>query len=334
MNKKKIALGIGGAIGAIVGVKMLSRAKTVSWEKVSDRIAHSEHSHFIEVDGATVHYQEFGEKINPTLILIHGYTASTYVWSAVAPLLAAQKFHVVAVDLIGFGFSDKPAWFEYTIAAQARIIERLMNRLGIGKATIVGSSYGGAVAATLALDYAERVERLILVDAVANDEVLDAPILKFAALPLVGELLTPFFLDSRRYSKARMKMTFAPESRHLVTDERVAAVMRPLKARDAHHSVLASARNWDANRIQADAHLINQPTLLIWGEDDSMIPVRRGEMLYDAILNSRLVVLKNCGHLPQEEKPERFVALVGEFCRDRRGQIQGESNESNESFGA
>ena len=146
MNKKNLALGIGGAVGAIVAVKMLSRANTVEWKNVSGKTEHAENSHFIEVDGATIHYQEFGERTNPTLLLIHGYTASTYVWHTVAPMLAMQHFHVIAVDLVGFGYSDKPAWFDYTIASQARVIERLMNRLGIGKATVIGSSYGGAVA--------------------------------------------------------------------------------------------------------------------------------------------------------------------------------------------
>ena len=318
MNKKNLALGIGGAIGAVVAVKMLSRANTVEWKNVSGKIEHAENSHFVEVDGATIHYQRFGDISNPTLLLIHGYTASTYVWNTVAPMLAAQKFHVVALDLIGFGYSDKPAWFDYTIASQARIVERLMNRLGIGKATIIGSSYGGAVAATLALDYAERVEKLVLVGAVSNDEALDNPIFKVSTIPLLGEILTPFVIDSKALSKARMKRTFAPESYHLVTDERVETVLRPLKAKDAHHSVLASARNWDANRIAEDAHLINQPTLLIWGEDDEIIPPHNGENLYDSIVNSRLVILKNCGHLPQEEKPERFVELVGDFCRSRK----------------
>jgi hypothetical protein len=82
---------------------------------------------------------------------------------------------------------------------------------------------------------------------------------------------------------------------------------------------LTSARRWDANRIENDAHLINQPTLLIWGEDDNVIPVRNGEKLYDSILNSRLVVLKDCGHVPPEENPERFVELVSEFCRNKKG---------------
>ena len=327
MNKKNVALGIGGAIGAVVAVKMLTRAGTVEWKNVADKVQHSENSHFVEIDGATVHYQRFGDISNPTLLLIHGYTASTYVWKTVAPMLAARHFHVVAVDLIGFGYSDKPAAFDYTIASQARMIERLMNRLGIGKATVVGSSYGGAVAATLALDYAERVEKLVLVGAVSNDEVLDNPLLKFASIPLIGEILTPFVIDSKILSKSRMKKTFAPANESLVTKERLESVLRPLKAKDAHYSVLASARNWDANRISEDANLINQPTLLIWGEDDQIIPIHNGENLYDSIVHSRLVVLKNCGHLPQEEKPERFVALVNEFCRDRKGLIHAAESE-------
>jgi len=327
MKKTHLALGAGGAVGAIVAWKMLTRAREVVWEDVADKIHHAANSHFAEVDGATIHYQEFGDAAHPTLLLIHGYTASTYVWKTVAPLLADQNFHVVAVDLLGFGYSDKPASFDYTIAAQARMIVRLMNRLGIGRATVVGSSYGGAIASTIALDDAERVEKLVLVGAVCNDEVLQNPILKIAAIPGVGEILTPFMLDSKMLSKTRMKQTLAPASHHLITTERVESVSRPLMAKDAHHSVLASARNWDACRIQDDAHLINQPTLLVWGENDRIIPVRNGQKLYDSIIHSRLVVLKDCGHLPQEEKPERFVELVTEFCRDRKGRIQLPENE-------
>ncbi len=318
MNKKNLALGAVGVVGGLVAWKLLSRANELDWEDYADEMHHAENSHFTEVDGATVHYQEFGDAANPTLILIHGFTASTYVWKTVAPRLAEENFHVVAVDLLGFGFSDKPAWFEYSIASQARMIERFMDRSGIGRATLVGSSYGGAVAATVALDYPERVGKLILVSAVINDEAKQSSILKLTAIRGVGEIVSPFLIDSKRFLKFRMQHTIAPANHHLITDERINAVHRPLKAKNAHHSVLATGRNWDANRIESDAHLINQPTLLIWGEDDHVIPVRNGEKLYDSILNSRLVVLKDCGHVPPEEKPERFVKLVTEFCGDRK----------------
>jgi len=327
MKKRNLAIGVGGALGAIVAWKMLTRASEVVWEDVADKIHHPENSHFIEVDGATVHYQEFGDAANPTLLLIHGYTSSTYVWRTVAPRLADEDFHVIAVDLLGFGYSDKPASFDYTIASQARMVERLMNLLGVGRATLVGSSYGGAVASTIALDYAERVEKLVLISSVCNDEIKQNPLLRIASIPGVGEILTPFYLDSKTLSKQRMKGTFAPANYNLITDERVESVTRPLMAKDAHHSVLASARNWDANRIQTDAHLINQPTLLVWGEFDQVIPMHNGERLFNSILNSRLVILKDCGHIPQEEKPERFVELVTEFCLAKKGKVELRENE-------
>ena len=321
MKSKHIALGIGGALGAVVAWKFLTRAGNANWEDYADRIHHAEHSRFIEIDGATVHFQEFGAPDKPTMILIHGYTASTFVWKTIAPELARAGFHVIAVDLIGFGYSDKPAWFDYKIASQARIIERLMNRLGIGRATLVGSSYGGAVSLSVALDYAERVEKLVLVDAVCNDEVLAKPILKLATMRGIGELLAPFVIDSKLLQKARMRETLAPENHHLITKNRVEAASHPLHAKDAHHSVLATVRNWDACRLSEDAQFIKQPTLIIWGEDDKIIPIHNGEHLYHSILNSRFVVLKNCGHLPQEEKPEIFINLVSEFAKDRKGKI-------------
>ena len=326
MKTKHLALGVGGAVGAVVAWKFLTRPSGVVWENVADKIHHAEHSHFTEVDGSTVHFQEFGERENPTLILIHGYTASTYVWSSVAPAFADNGFHVIAVDLIGFGYSDKPSSFDYTITSQARMVSRLMDRLGIGRATVVGSSYGGAVSATLALDYPERVEKLVLADAACNDDVLSHPILKLAALPVLGELLTPFLVDSKVFMKIRMKGTLAPANHHLITKERIESIIRPLNAADAHHSVLETSRNWDACRIESDAQFISQPTLIIWGENDTIIPMHNGEKLFESILKSNLVVLKNCGHVPQEEKPELFAELVTEFCRNKKGKIEAKDS--------
>lgn len=327
MKKRDLALGIGGALGAAIAVKLLTRKPSVSWENFAENVHHSENSEFVEVDGATIHYQEFGDPAHPTLVLIHGYTASTYVWKTVAPMLAEKGFHIIAPDLLGFGYSDKPSWFDYTIQSQARMIVRLMNVLGIGQATLVGSSYGGAVASELTLDYPERVEKLVLVDAVCNNEALSHPLLKLAAIPGVGEALTPFLMDSKALLKYRMKDTFSPENRHLITNERVESVYRPLSAADAHHSVLQTARNWHANRIEEDANLIDQPTLIIWGEDDKVIPIHNGFTLHREILNSRFVVFRDCGHLPQEENPDNFVEVVTNFCRDRKGKIEIEENE-------
>src|SRR5438105_9263272 len=127
MKKSNLALALGGAVGAAVAVKLLTRAATVNWDDVSERVPHSEKSHFTNIDGARVHYQEFGDSAKPHMVLIHGFPASVYVWKTVAPMLANAGFHVIAIDLLGFGYSEKPSWFDYSIQSQARMISRFMN---------------------------------------------------------------------------------------------------------------------------------------------------------------------------------------------------------------
>ncbi|MEP7075143.1 MAG: alpha/beta hydrolase [Acidobacteriota bacterium] len=323
MKKRNLALAFAGAIGAAVAVKMLTRSRTSEW---NEDVAHAENSYFVNVDGIKIHFQQFGDEAGPTILLIHGYTASTYVWNTTAPLLADAGFNVIAIDLIGFGYSEKPRWFEYSIESQARMVSRFMDRIGIGRATVVGSSYGGAVAASIALDYPERVEKLVLVDAVCNDGPKNHPLMRLAAFPGIGEALTPFVLDSKRFAFSRMHSTLAPANHHLITQERVDSTVRPLSAADAHHSVLATSRNWHAMRIERDANLINQPTLIIWGEEDTVVPLRDGDSLHRSILNSRFVVIPDCGHVPQEEKTELFSELVGSFCRSKKGKIEGKGD--------
>jgi pimeloyl-ACP methyl ester carboxylesterase len=322
MKKRDLALAFGGAAAAAVAVKMLSRAKTVRWEDVADQVPHSERSCFVNVDGARVHYQEFGNSVEPPMILIHGFTASVYVWKTVAPMLAEAGFRVIAVDLLGFGYSEKPRWFDYSIQSQARMISRLMNRLGIGRASVVGNSYGGAVALTLTLDYPEAVDKLVLVDPVTNDEPKDHPLLRLASMRGIGELITPFIADSKFFMRHRMRGTIAKANHHLITEERMAAVRRPLNSAEGYRSLLATSRNWNAKRIEQDAHLIKQPTLLIWGDQDNVIPIKGGYKLRQEIPNSRLVVLTDCGHVPPEEKSELFTDLVTEFCRENAGQLE------------
>lgn len=321
MKLRDLALGLTGAVGAAVAVKMLTRAATVNWDDVSGAVHHPDNSDFVSVDGARIHFQEFGSVGNAPIILIHGFTASTYVWRTVAPMLADAGSHVIAIDLLGFGYSEKPRWFDYSIDSQARMVSRFMDRIGLGRAVIVGSSYGGAVAATLALDYAERVEKLVLVDPVSNDRVKNHPILRICSVPGIGEAIAPFLADTKAFHRHRMRRTLSPANHHLISRDRVDSIARPIAAADAHHSLLATSRNWHADRITYDAHLISHPTLIIWGEDDKVIPITDGYTLHDRILHSRLVILKHCGHVPMEEKSDIFVELVTEFCRDRKGRI-------------
>src|SRR5947207_6097330 len=166
MKKRYLFAGLTGVIAAAVATKLLTRPRDVSWPDSLEFIYNPEYSWFTRIDGVRVHYQEAGDEYAPPIILIHGFISSNLIWSHVLLRLARKGFRVIAPDLPGYGYSDKPAEAKYSIAEQARAVIGLMSRLGIKKATVVGASYGGAVAATMALDYPERVHKLIMIGAV------------------------------------------------------------------------------------------------------------------------------------------------------------------------
>ncbi|MFN2454779.1 MAG: alpha/beta fold hydrolase [Pyrinomonadaceae bacterium] len=314
MKLRYLIAGAYGFAGAALAAKLLSRKRDVAWDEHAAELHHAEKSRFAEIDGVRVHYQEAGEENAPPVVLIHGFCASNFVWSDVLVPLADAGFRIIAPDLVGFGFSEKPRRVEYTIAAQSRMITRLLDHLGIERAAIVGSSYGGAVAAMAALDYPDRVERLALVGAVINDDIKKEMLMRMAASPLVGDLLSPLLLDSRRMVRWRMKNVYAEcASPHLHDEKRLEAHHRPLRAARTQRAVLRTLRQWNAERIAREAHLIKQPTLLVWGENDLDVPLRDGEHLFDSIPHARFIVFRRCGHLPMEEYPREFAEVIKNF---------------------
>ncbi|HEY0081119.1 MAG TPA: alpha/beta hydrolase [Pyrinomonadaceae bacterium] len=315
MKKRYLVAGATGLAGAAVAAKLWRRPRALVWEEHAERVRHGAHSRFAEVGGVRVHYQEAGVEGAPPMILIHGFCASTLVWSDVLLTLAEMGFRVVAPDLVGFGFSGKPREGEYTIEAQARVVVGLMEHLGIERAALVGSSYGGAVAAVCALEWPERVERLVLVGAVTNDAAKRQLLLRVAGAPVLGEVLSPLLIDSRRLIKWRLRKIYANGNAHLLERARLDSQYLPLRYADTQRAILLTLRRWNASRIEREAASITQPTLLIWGEQDRDIPLRYGERLHAQMPNARLVVFRRCGHLPQEERPEEFAGLVAGFCK-------------------
>jgi pimeloyl-ACP methyl ester carboxylesterase len=305
---------IAGAATLAIAGKLLARPRDADWDKCRDAVFHSEHSRFIDVDGTRVHYQEAGEDGAPPLILIHGFASSTLVWSKVFLRLAAAGYRVIAVDLLGYGYSAKPRNGEYTIAGQTKLLKGFLDALGLRRANIVGCSYGGAVAATYALDYPERVEKLVLVGTVSNNRPLEFKLMRVFSAPVFGDVVSPLLIGSRRLLRRRMKRVY---DRHawVLDERRVDARHLPLRAAGSHRAIIRTVRAWDAERISRDAHLITQPTLLLWGENDQDIPVADGERLHEQIQGSRLIVFLNCGHLPHEEYPEAFTDVVIDFCK-------------------
>jgi pimeloyl-ACP methyl ester carboxylesterase len=309
-----IAGGATAAVGLAVTAKLLARPRDADWQKNRQVVFHSEHSRFLDLDGIRVHYQEAGDSLAPALVLIHGFASSTLVWSKVFLEMAASGFRVIAVDMLGYGYSGKPRNGEYTIGGQARLITQLLDRLNIKRATFVGSSYGGAVAATCALDYPDRVEKLILVGTVNNNRPLEFTLMRVFGAPVVGDVVSPLLIGSRRLLRMRMKRVYDRHS-WVLDERRVDARHQPLRAAGTQRAIIRTVRHWDAERISRDAHLIQQPTLLLWGENDREIPLSDGERLHNRIPGSRLIVFLNCGHLPHEEYPGSFVEVVREFAQ-------------------
>lgn len=301
------------AIAATVAAKLLLRPKDAEWEQNRDAIFHADYSRFLDVDGVRVHYQEAGDADAPPMILIHGFATSNLVWSKVFLEFAAGGFRVIAPDLLGYGYSDKPRHLDYTIARQAEMVFDFMKELGLERAVLVGSSYGAAVSATVALDHPGMVEKLILVGAVNNNRPTRYLLMRLFGSPIIGDILSPLLVGSRLLLRKRMKRVYDKHS-WVLDERRVEARHLPLSTRNAHRAVIRTVRRWDAERVSRDAHLLTQPTLLLWGDTDREVPLQDGERLHEAIPGSRLIVFRYCGHLPHEEYPEHFTQVVSEFC--------------------
>jgi len=301
------------ALAAAVAAKLLLRPKDAEWEQNRDAIFHADYSRFVDVDGVRVHYQEAGDAEGPPMILIHGFATSNLVWSKVFLDFAAGGFRVIAPDLLGYGYSDKPSDLDYTIARQAEMVVDFMKQLGVERAVLVGSSYGAAVAATVALDHPAMVEKLILVGAVNNNRPTRYLLMRLFGSPIIGDILSPLLVGSRLLLRKRMKRVYDKHS-WVLDERRVDARHLPLRTRNAHRAIIRTVRRWDAERVSRDAHLLTQPTLLVWGDTDREVPLQDGERLHEAIPGSRLMIFRDCGHLPHEEYPELFTQLVFEFC--------------------
>ncbi|HEY6120120.1 MAG TPA: alpha/beta hydrolase, partial [Pyrinomonadaceae bacterium] len=133
--------------------------------------------------------------------------------------------------------------------------------------------------------------------------------------PVVGDVVAPLLISSRRLLRRRMKRVY---DRHawVLDERRVEARHRPLRTRASHRAIIRTIRRWDAERVSLEAYRIKQPTLLMWGETDQEVPIANGERLQKEIEDSRLIVFRECGHLPHEEYPQAFVEVTRNFCAE------------------
>jgi pimeloyl-ACP methyl ester carboxylesterase len=279
-------------------------------ENMNGKMVAGDDAQFVQLeDKSWIHYVERGSG-DRNLILIHGFCSSTFTWNdVIGPL--SEHFHVYALDLPGFGFSDKPRDFDYDYENFAHAVRRFMDEKGIERATLAGNSMGGGVTAKFAALYPQRVDRVILVDSAGYPhEGKGAMPLKLLGAPLLGRFL--FSLNSPGAMKIILQRTsFHDDAK--VTDERARAYFDAFRVNGAGRAAKKTIVNIAASSLRDDIKKITAPTLIIWGENDELIPPEIAEDFHRDIKGSKLVVIPNCGHLPEEEKPEAFVAAVLEF---------------------
>ncbi len=260
----------------------------------------------------------------PALLLIHGVGANSASWEPVHAKLA-QRFTVIAPDLLGHGDSDKPR-ADYSLAAFANGMRDLLAALGVDRVTVVGHSYGGGVAMQFAYQYPELVERIVLVSTggVAKDVSIG---LRLAALPMAREAL------------AMLRVPGAVPAMRLLGRAAGSVLGGTKFGRDAADAVdllqnfnepgalsaftrtlrsVVDRRGQFVTMLDRSYLMQSVPVQVIWGDDDPVIPVQHARIAHAAIADSRLEIFEKSGHLPFKDDPNRFVEVVERFIDSTR----------------
>jgi pimeloyl-ACP methyl ester carboxylesterase len=282
----------------------------------------------VELEGVPVNYVDVTARGAPgggdpasrgsqePVVLVHGLGGQWQNWLENIPRLAQER-RVLALDLPGFGLSPEPDDGEISIPGYGRYVDAFCEALGLAQVDVVGNSMGGFVAAEVAIQFPERVSRLVLVSAagITSAEALQAPILTFAR---VATALATNSAARHRQLAAR------PITRH-ASLALVARHPRLLKADLAYEGFFKGAGKPgfdDALRASLEYDFrdrlpdVKVPTLIVWGEKDSIIPVRDATEFERLIPDSRKVVMRDTGHIPMAERPQAFNDVLTEFLAE------------------
>lgn len=279
----------------------------------------------IELYGHRVAYRVGGS--GPLLVLIHGITSSSATWDRVLPRLA-RRYTVLAPDLLGHGQSDKLRG-DYSVGAHANTIRDLLDELGYGSASFVGHSLGGGVALQFAYQYPTRIDRVVLVAPGGFGREVSV-LLRAASLPGSGPLLALAAWRPIVQAGTLLTQTLGRFGVHGNTDleeiGRSYALLADRDSRRAFIHTLRSVVDYGGQRVSALDRIGRAeriPSLIVWGENDRVVPARQGIDAHQTLPHIQLKVFKHAGHFPHRDDPTRFVRVVDEFLSrgvvERRG---------------
>ena len=253
--------------------------------------------------------REVGGDITPPVVFVHGLLSSSKTWKKV--LASSASAHTaIAVDLPGSGFSDRPWPHDYSAPSQALALLDFLDTRKIDRAVLVGTSLGGAVSLIAAAARPDRVAGLVLVGAASpgmtipwSFRTLRTPILGELQIEFLVRPVVEFGLRHRLYARAGN-----------VTEEMVSDWWDPIPVPGTRRAALGFVRSRTAG-YEGLLPKIQVPTLIVWGKEDRLLPASDGMRLASEMPGARLVILPDCGHLPQEEVPVAFSSIVAEFVK-------------------
>jgi pimeloyl-ACP methyl ester carboxylesterase len=275
------------------------------------------HQRWVTVAGKPVNVIAMGE--GPAIVFVHGLSGSWPNWLEQLPVFA-QDHRVIAMDLPGFGHSPMPDE-RITISEYARILDSLLETLGVSAATLVGNSMGGFVSAELAIAYPQRVERLVLVSAAGistyrhRDVERIEPYLRRLA-PMVAAYTGWTAARSDWVSRrgGLRNLTLGMIARH---PGRLPAPLAAEQLRGAGKPGFMQALRANIDYpVRERLPEIACPTLIVWGEEDKVIPVADASVFEELIPNSRKVIFEDTGHVAMLERPASFNRLLADFMSE------------------
>jgi pimeloyl-ACP methyl ester carboxylesterase len=277
-------------------------------------------SHELTLHGHSVTYRTAGS--GPALLLLHGITNSSQTWETVAGPLA-DRFTIIAPDLLGHGKSATPRG-DYSLGAHASGVRDLLSALDLERATVVGHSLGGGIAMQFAYQFPERCERLVLVSSGGLGREVHL-LLRAAALPGADWVLP--LLTSRGVRGVARGVGAALRQGRMAPSGDVDVLARGFGSLDTAGSrqaflhTVRSVIDTGGQRVSANDRLhlaAVLPTLIVWGERDSIIPSAHGRAAHAAMPGSRLEIFPGAGHMPHHHDPARFAGTLSDFCAATR----------------
>jgi len=271
----------------------------------------------VPVGPGAMHVERFGHG-GTAVVLIHGFATSSFLWRNVAPGITDAGHTAYAVDLFGYGESDRPFDADFGIAAQAEYLDAAMTALRVARGVLVGVDIGGAIALRLAATRPERVEKLVLINTPAFDELPGKDITQMQRSTAKFALRTTRgVLGAAPLGEGVLNGSVADPGVSLPS-KLIARYLAPFVGRDGVNHLLALASSISSEDMEdVELRSVHVPALVLWGEQDGWVDGRIADKLVSVLPDGRLVRLPGVGRLLPEENPAYLVELLLDFMRKR-----------------